>query len=74
MVAKRLADVNIAIDIPGSKEKGPSELKGVLSQPVLVVTRGRSAPCRLKIVLPKEVEYRCASQIGDAISLALRIH
>jgi len=74
IVAKRLADVHETIHIPRPKNKTGAELKRILAQFMLVVSRRIGAFSGDGILASQQMKQRGLLQFSRAIGFHLRIH
>lgn len=71
VVAKGLAEVGEAIDVPWAKDKTPAKLKGIHPQFVLTMPVGPSAATALEIVPAEQVKQIGDPQVCELVGLAL---
>ena len=68
IVSERPAEVDEQVAIPRSEDETCSQLKRILSQAVLAVSRSFGAPARYGVVAAEEMEKVCGIQLGGAVS------
>ena len=71
MVAKGLAEVGEAIDVPWAKDEAAAQLKRIQPQFVLTMPGGASAITALEVVAAKYVKHIGDAQVSEFVGLAL---
>lgn len=74
IVAKGLAEVSKAVNIPGTEDKAAAELKGVFTQLVLAMSGGFGALPGCGVVSAKKVQQRCLLEVRGTVRLAVLIN
>ncbi len=66
--------MRVEIDVAGTENKTPAELKRIRTQAMLPMARGGSARPRLGVVTAQKVQQVRRLQSGSTIREALRVH
>ena len=74
VVPESLAGVCVQIDVPGTEDKAPAQLKGIPAQAMLAVPRCSGSCASYCVLMAQEMTKGCASETRRTIRLSLVVN